>query len=223
MLSNNYKKVISDYEDDRQEYEKTKIRNEEMNKQYPKGYDPPEHRGIIVWNTSPSGSGGNKQKTKKQKKNIKRRPTKKQYSKIKKGRRTFHNIRHSNHNTTHRKNKKYMTGGGELTREEIEAIKNQVTDQQMQISEMKDNINRAHEIWKLSSTNDDMLENDICQYVKNKYDKAVSDWNQAKDNLVEAGDDSQKGEEAAEAPAEAAEAQAEVLVEGGKRKFIKRR
>ena len=200
MLSTNSTKVIKDYEEDKE----AERRRDQIFHAYPEGSPDPREQDLRFLRRPPSSgpsSGGNKQKTKKQKKNIKRRPTKKQYSKIKKGRRTFHNIRHSNHNTRHRKNKKYMTGG-ELTREAIEEIKNQVTGKQMRISKMNDNINRAHEIWKRSSTNDDdMLENDICQYVKNKYHEAVSNWELAKQKLVAAGDDSQMGEEAPAAPA----------------------
>ena len=205
MLDNQYRKIIS-------EHESAKKEDEEL-------FD------IAMKRTEPSYSmyvdkarGGNKQKTKNKKKHIRRRPTKKQYSKIKKSRRTFHNTRHCKnntrhckHNTRHRKNRKYMTGGAKLTIDEIEQIKEDVTKEQLVINDMKGIINRANEIWIRSTEKDVMLENSICEYVKQEYDNALIKWKQAKADLVAAGGDTVDAEaaEAAAAEAVAAEAAAE--------------
>jgi len=203
MLDNQYRKIIS-------EHESAKKEDEEL-------------IDIAMKRTEPSYSqyddlykdgGGNKQK----KKHIRRRPTKKQYSKIKKSRRTFHNTRHCKnntrhckHNTRHRKNRKYMTGGAKLTIDEIEQIKEDVTKEQLVINDMKGIINRANEIWIRSTEKDVMLENSICEYVKQEYDNALIKWKQAKAVLVAAGGDTVDAEaaEAAAAEAVAAEAAAE--------------
>jgi hypothetical protein len=202
MLDNQYRKIIS-------EHESAKKIDEELS-------DIAMNRTQTSYSQSDhlyNGMGGNKQKTKK--KHIRRRPTKKQYSKIKKSRRTFHNTRHCKnntrhckHNTRHRKNRKYMTGGAKLTKDEIEQIKEDVTKEQLAINEMKDIINRANEIWIQSTEKDVMLENSICEYVKQEYDNALIKWKQAKADLVAAGGDTVDAGAAAE-PAAAEPAAAE--------------